>query len=338
MITRPITRGITSPIARGINAPPIGALNFNAITAGLFRNGEQGAAYDPSDLTTLFQDSAGTIHVTGPGQPIGLMLDKSSSARVVRRNLLTETEFRNGVADIAVRGGKVTATAFAGYAGGVAFGYDETVTSFAYKQSPHANGMQYTFSAFIRMDDGGVPDAGFSLTLFGINYSPSTVTHLGSGLYIVRRTATSSGTSPNFGLVKYPAQGARTFVVTGYQLELGGVASAYQPVAGPGSWTPGNHAFQATAASRPMLQQTPIRIDYDAVDDVTNTTFPASLGSACTVARSIPGVGAQILTGQTVGTTFTNNIDNCGMIIVNRALTPTETANITRLFNRLAGV
>lgn len=43
----------------------------------LFRAGEQGVWYDPSDTTTLFQDSAGTTPVTASGQPVGLMLDKS---------------------------------------------------------------------------------------------------------------------------------------------------------------------------------------------------------------------------------------------------------------------
>lgn len=45
--------------------------------ANLFRRSEQGAWYDPSDLSTLFQDSAGTTPVTAAGQPVGLMLDKS---------------------------------------------------------------------------------------------------------------------------------------------------------------------------------------------------------------------------------------------------------------------
>ena len=47
--------------------------------ASLFANGEQGAFYDPSDLSTLFQDDAGTTPVTGPGQTVGLMLDKSGN-------------------------------------------------------------------------------------------------------------------------------------------------------------------------------------------------------------------------------------------------------------------
>ena len=45
--------------------------------ASLFAAGEQGVWYDPSDLTTLFQDSAGTTPVTAVEQAVGRMLDKS---------------------------------------------------------------------------------------------------------------------------------------------------------------------------------------------------------------------------------------------------------------------
>jgi hypothetical protein len=45
----------------------------------LFQSGEQGVWYDPSDLTTLFQDDAGTTPVTSDGDPVGLMLDKSGN-------------------------------------------------------------------------------------------------------------------------------------------------------------------------------------------------------------------------------------------------------------------
>lgn len=45
----------------------------------LFMNGEQGAWFDPNDLSTLFQDAAGTIPVTAVGQPVGLVLDKSGN-------------------------------------------------------------------------------------------------------------------------------------------------------------------------------------------------------------------------------------------------------------------
>jgi hypothetical protein len=47
--------------------------------ASLFAGGIAGAWYGPSDLSTLFQDSAGTTPVTTAGQPVGLMLDNSGN-------------------------------------------------------------------------------------------------------------------------------------------------------------------------------------------------------------------------------------------------------------------
>jgi len=52
-------------------------LYWGKYVASLFANGEQGGWYDPSDLSTLFQDAAGTIPVTVVGQPVGRILDKS---------------------------------------------------------------------------------------------------------------------------------------------------------------------------------------------------------------------------------------------------------------------
>lgn len=77
----------------------------------LFRNGEAGAWYGPSDMSTMFQDSAGTTPVTAVEQPVGRILDKSgrgnhatqatTAAKPVlsaRKNLLTYSEdFTNAV-------------------------------------------------------------------------------------------------------------------------------------------------------------------------------------------------------------------------------------------------
>jgi hypothetical protein len=49
------------------------------VPSELFDAGEKGVWYDISDLSTLFQDSAGTIPVTGDGQPVGRVLDKSGN-------------------------------------------------------------------------------------------------------------------------------------------------------------------------------------------------------------------------------------------------------------------
>jgi hypothetical protein len=55
-----------------------GATEF--IPSELFTGGAQGAWYDPSDFTTLFQDSAGTTPVTAVEQSVRLMRDKSGNS------------------------------------------------------------------------------------------------------------------------------------------------------------------------------------------------------------------------------------------------------------------
>jgi len=50
--------------------------------ADLFFLGEKGAYYSPSDISTLFQDEAGTVPVTADGEPVGLMLDKSPNINI----------------------------------------------------------------------------------------------------------------------------------------------------------------------------------------------------------------------------------------------------------------
>lgn len=74
---RPLFAPLHRPIVSGlINAG--GATAFSPLN--LFTSGEQGAWYDPSDLSSLFQDAAGTTPVTAAGQPVGLMRDKSGRA------------------------------------------------------------------------------------------------------------------------------------------------------------------------------------------------------------------------------------------------------------------
>jgi len=66
---------------RGLRLPRLGAMMQSGgfTPASLFAGGTEGAWYGPSDLSTLFQDSAGTTPVTTAGQPVGLMLDKSGN-------------------------------------------------------------------------------------------------------------------------------------------------------------------------------------------------------------------------------------------------------------------
>jgi hypothetical protein len=76
MIIQSIVQSVMQPVVQSvINPLHIHQSGFSP--ASLFGNGEQGAWYDPSDLLTLFQDAAGTTPVTGAGQVVGLMRDKS---------------------------------------------------------------------------------------------------------------------------------------------------------------------------------------------------------------------------------------------------------------------
>lgn len=60
-------------LALGLGLGPRGG--FDPVS--LFADGSQGFIFDPSDITTLFQDSGGTTPVTAPGQNAVLMRDKS---------------------------------------------------------------------------------------------------------------------------------------------------------------------------------------------------------------------------------------------------------------------
>jgi hypothetical protein len=84
------------------------------LPSALFASGEEGAWYDPSDLSTLFQDSEGTTPVTTAGQPVGLMLDKSKGL-VLGPELTTNGNFATAsdwtlAADTQISGGNLSTT------------------------------------------------------------------------------------------------------------------------------------------------------------------------------------------------------------------------------------
>jgi hypothetical protein len=76
----------------GLSIPQIAVRGTRFSPGSLFAAGEQGAWYDPSDFSTLFQDSAGTTPVTAVEQPVGLMLDKSKGL-VLGPELVTNGTF-----------------------------------------------------------------------------------------------------------------------------------------------------------------------------------------------------------------------------------------------------
>jgi hypothetical protein len=88
---------------------PLAILNrrrrgFTAFSpSALFALAEPGVWYDPSDLTTLFTDPAGTTPVTAPGNTVGLMLDKSRGL-TLGTELVTNGDFSNGFTGFTASG------------------------------------------------------------------------------------------------------------------------------------------------------------------------------------------------------------------------------------------
>lgn len=269
-----------------------GQQNLNQLIKSLFSNNEVGFAYDPNDLTTLYQDAAGTIPVTAAGQPVGLMLDKSKGL-VLGGELLSIRPTTNTV----VSEGSFTTNS-------TAFGQGADLTT--------ALVVGITYKVKFKLSVA-VAGSGVRFRLGGVDFGG---TFSNSATY--SGIITAVGTNP---AVIFSNGAGSTFTVSDISVkELSG-----------------NHAYQTQSAMRPLLVASPKRLDYDAVDDKLITNLPEQL-TGCTVIRAVPNVGTQILTNQTITRPYNDSTDHCGLIVINRALTTAETAQITQLFNKAAGV
>ena len=313
MILRPIIRPVVGPIIRAVTEA-----GSNWSPMALFAAGEQGAWYDPSDLSTLFQNSAGTTPVTALGQPVGLMLDKRFGlAR--GPELVTNGGFDDDIAGWGSYG--VWTAGSAEWVNGAI-----SVTTSSYQGAAHP---------LYSLKVGGRYELRFTVVSADVNA-------LRGRLFVSKDTPTNPGSTP---LVNrddlVPGSYVVHFVATQTAHTIG--LSSYNS-SGVVVWDNisvrellGNHASQPTATARPTLQAGN-KIDYDGVDDKLTTTFP-DLGSNVTIARSVPGTGASILTGQTIGAgAWDDATDHHGLLIINRALTAAETARVTAWANTRAVV
>lgn len=215
-----------------------------ASPASLFAAGEQGAWYNPSDLTTLFQDNLGATPVTAPGQTVGLMLDKSQGL-VLGSELVTNGDFSqgstgwsgSGAGGWVISGGVATHTA----------GTYGTLSTTATDATTAGKSYLLTF------DFAGTG----ALNVYSRNALIALVSGTGSKRFIFTAAATS-GPTLNFE--------DQTFNGTIDNISVKLLA--------------GNHATQATSTQRPLYQIDGTGRPYlafDGVDDcmVTNTITPA---------------------------------------------------------------
>lgn len=195
--------------ARGLRLTDLAA----AIRA-LFAAGEQGVWYDPSDLTTLFQDAAGTIPVTAVEQPVGLMLDKSKGL-ALGPELVTNGDFSSDTWWLKGPGCTIS--------GGVGVATSAASGSGFYKTGLLTTGAYYEITFTVVHCSSGAFKVGFFNTAYSAAYSIP-------GTYTVRLRADGTG-----------------FVVETVGTTTGSIDNVSVRE------LPGNHAFQSTSTNRPVL-------------------------------------------------------------------------------------
>ena len=292
-------------------------LSFEIVMKKLFANGEQGFWYDPNDLSTMFQDAAGTVPVTAAGQPLGLVLDKSkpiTGTPILNSTFLLADGWIKSNPEISVTN----------VSGSLRVSKGAVSPNSVYRPFSCESGKLYRLSVKYKNHTGNNVRV-FVRNVNGIGIAPAlsqsvqtftTTDGEGSTFFISASDAHS---------VVIDSQNAAESSVDVESISIVKVSDSI------------SHAYQTTSAARPILRDTPRRIDFDAVDDKLITNLPAQL-TGCTVIRSVPGVGVQLLTNQTIPAAYEDNKDHCGLIVINRALTPSETSAITAEFNKRAGV
>jgi hypothetical protein len=298
--------GLTLSLSRRVNGRPFSP-------SSLFSNGEQGVLYDISDLSTMFQDAAGTVPVTADGDPVGLVLDKHSwGGKTLEQVLADQPELWTGG----------TSAGTAGYAT-----FDAGTGYWTVNRDASGSGNVQAFS----------PVAGKTYRI-DLDFSP-----LGTGTYHYINNTQAGGSAF---VTPFSSPGHLTYF---YRATNGGTVSFGNPANGC-SWgfkvssikeIPGNHAAQSSTSKRRAFKTdgSLYWLLDDGVDDDLPVTLP-DLGSNCTVAYA-DETGVHILTDQTISGSY--NLPTTGgklyaCIIVDRALTSGETAMVTAWLEGKAGL
>ena len=224
-------------------------LSFEIVMKKLFANGEQGFFYDPSDMGTMYQDAAGTVPVTAVGQPVGLVLDKRKGS-VTGINLHTPTTPMNATTYPAI---------------GTRSGLDITVSQEVSGYASVSLGMPTVVGKTYLLELIAPDVAGFWVLVSDNSSSDSAN----------RRTAisTAPGSKINTKITFiFTASAAVTYI----HLNRG------TSVTSPATFKDvsvkevvGNHAYQTTSASRPILRQNATTgayyLEFDGTDDFLQT-------------------------------------------------------------------
>ena len=259
-----------------------------------------GAMLDPSDMTTMFQDAAGTTPVTAVEQPVGLMMDKSQGL-MLGPELVSNGDFSNGLTGWSVvTAGASTVTAYNGGARIISVAADIAGITFPYNNTKR----RYLLVEFdvISISGTGYVHAGDGSASQPARYDFSSAGHKRVVLY-------ASTVAP---LLAFIRASTCDFVIDNISVrEL-----------------KGNHATQSITASRPVLSA---RKNILMATETLATQSVTALAAQYTL--SFTGTGSVTLSGTATGTlTGTGVNDRVSLTVTPTAgtLTLTVSGSVTK--------
>jgi hypothetical protein len=254
----------------------------------LLWGGAQGAWYDPSDLSTMFQGVNGEGVATATGQTIGLMLDKRlgmtrGSDLVTNGNFSVNTNWGTIVAGASIAGGVLAFDGATSITNGVAIASQSLAPAVA-----GGNVVEVTYTivadttAQISVGFNGGSSIGVPRNAAGTYTDILLVSGTTLGVYARTTSAARTGSVDNIIVKKIS----------------------------------GNHAYQTTAASRPIFRDVGgLRyLEFDGVDDWLRAVFA--------IAQPIDRVSSGKQITWTVGDRFFDGGTAAAGVLYQELLTP----------------
>lgn len=249
-----------------------GATSLDTLTIKAFDNNQEGFVYDPNDLSTLYQDAVGTVPVTAAGQPVGLILDKSKGLRI-GANLTPQKSFAEGIEGWSLQsgwtftGGKVSCNGS---------------TSLILSNTKFVLGKRYRITIVAARTSA----AGTLSIRNGASSATAIAVTEATGIEVIERTVhVSDSAQPH---IFFLSQAGWAGEISSIRIEE----------------VLGNHAYQTTSASRPILRKNAVTganyLEFDGTDDylqVDNVALPSPLTLIYAVDKSVGAYGVLLSTG-----------------------------------------
>jgi hypothetical protein len=248
--------------------------SLSAAIAAMFVNSEQGVWYDPSDFSSMYQDSTGVTPVTAVEQPVGLLLDKRyglvRGAEVITaaadRDFSSDTGFWTKAAGATIAAGKCTLT------------------------------VSGSITRTLLLTIGKTYEIVYDQTVRG------------GSVYIQNFfSQTNSGTSGAKRCILSVASGTLAFVGNGGATDVDIDNISVREI-------PGNHATQATAASRPVLSA---RYNLLTATHLLSGAGWTKRGTATVTSATAPDGTGETASVTTTGNDFYQSIASAGASVRN---------------------